>query len=272
MIRQRNTQIGSPLRVGTFGDNHTPFLIPSWPHATTGISTQVVNAAAGTGAMNIAGALGTLLINESSVFYPPYPVAVGTSFSGAGEAATIVVVGLDSTGQSVTETIAKGTAGTAANGKVLWSRIDSVTITVNGLTAQTFTVGCIYRTATSITGVVFLPLPFQPLMYTDVNGLRATLSLKRIFPMLAGGGAWTACSYETAATIGSGAGKMWIPTAATYSSTSGSSGVPVFTSNSAGYNGGQALAMLPNVTTPANVTTAPIWALTPNASSLLEEL
>lgn len=254
-----------------FSMNHVPYLVPGPAHAPAGISTQVVNAAAGTGAINIAGAQGLSVVTDGTFFYPIIPCMVGTQFSAAGEAATIVVVGRDTLGRPVTETIAKGIGGTAANGKVLWGRIDTVTITVNALAAQTFTVGTVYRTSTSITGAVFIPLPFLPryAVATDSIALVST-AIPRAGVLVDGGGVWTngqAMLYENSVIVPASGGKIWLPNGgvgSTYATTSGSSGVPVFTSTGGAYSSQRVLAMLPNVATPANVTDPVLWALNLN--------
>lgn len=272
-VRQYNTQVGSPLRRGTFGDNHDVWMIPSWIHSTTGISTQVVDLAFGTAAINLAATAGTNVILEGTSLFMPFPMTCGMATSAAAGTLTAVVVGLDSLGVGATETLTHPASGTAVNGKVLWSRIDSITITANALAATTATFGTLYRAAVNLTGIVPLPIPFIPLRFTDVNGLQNTLDLRRIWALQPGGGVWVAASQIATPTTGvpTGASQMFLPNANTYSTVATTTGTSVFTATGGTYGCEQALVMTPNVSVPANVTAAPLWALTTRADSLLNQ-
>lgn len=270
-IRQHGVQSGSPLLFGTYGDNHQPFLIPGWAHATTGLSTQVINLAAGTGALNIAGSIGTQAMNVGGTIYLPFPMPISIFLSGATDNIIIVIVGLDSTGQSATETLNHPASGTVVSGKVLWSRIDSATVTSNALGAITCTLGMGYRAAVNTTGIVPLPLPFIPQKYTNTSGLTATYDLLRMWPLLSGGGAFVASSIVATPATGvpSVAGQMFMPSALTYSTQATTTGVSTFTNTGGTYGSGIVVVTVPNVAVPANVTTSPIWALSCNAEALL---
>lgn len=269
------------LGVGPMSCNHWPILVPTPAHNATGINTQVVVAGTGTGAYNLAINVGRYVhLGADGFLYPIFPMCVSLVFSAAGEAATVVVVGRDTLGRQVTETLAKGTGQSVCTGLVMWSRIESAMITVNALAAQSFSLGTAYRAASTLIGAMMLPLPFVPKATGGVVGtsnLGWTCSaIPRIGHVSAGGGVFTngAMRYDGSISVSGAAGRFAIPTggssvaaggaATTYIAANASVGTSVYTNTGGLYGGGpasRAVVCYPNVAVAANVTTEPMWSL-----------
>lgn len=260
-IKSRNLH---PNTLARWHAQRQPWLVQGYPHATQAIMTQRAGATSGQIIFNGTGVWDPTGTDANVIM--PIPAPLCMFFGTTTDTITATVTGLDHRGLRTTGTYTKGATGATLVGKTLWSKLESISVSAISV-AGTFSMGWGYRASSSISGIVSIPTPFPLAANPRAGGSVAfeneNCELKTIYILNAGGGAFSAdanAAYlpeaSTSATIIPSGGLTWIiPTTTTASTVSGCEASSVSGPSS------QMVNILPNVTTPANVVSSPLYAM-----------